>query len=57
MANKNLWGVAIALSVKLASAGEFMPSLKVLGNLLVQQHAFRVAQLVKLGRGFEVGRA
>ena len=39
LANKNLWGVAAALPVKLASTGEFMPSLKVLGNRWVQQRA------------------
>lgn len=37
--------------------GEFMPGLKVLGNRWVQQRAFRVARVVELGRGFEVGRA
>ena len=48
--------MVVALTVELASASAFMPGLKVLGNRWVQQRAIRVARVVELGRGFEVGR-
>ena len=56
LANKNLCGLVVALTVELASVSAFMPGLKVLGNRLVQQREFRVARVVEFGRGFEVGR-
>lgn len=46
-----LGGVAVALAVELTRAGEFMPSLEVFGNGLVQQRALRVAWVVELGLG------
>ena len=56
LAKKSLCGAVLALPVKLASAGKFMPSIKVPGNRLVWQRAFRVVRVVKLGGVFEVCR-
>ena len=39
----------VALPVKLACAGKFMPSLEVLGYGLVEQRALRVARVVEFG--------
>ena len=43
------WGVMVALAVELASTGEFMPGLEVLGNGLVEQRPLGVARVVEFG--------
>jgi hypothetical protein len=51
LAHIGLGGVVIALSVKLACAGQLKPALVVLGYGLVEQRALRVAWIVELGLG------
>ena len=54
LANKNLLGLVVALTVELDIVNECMPGLKVLGYRWAQQPAFSLARVVELGRGFEV---
>lgn len=49
LADLGFWRVVVALPVKLACTGEFMPGLKVFGNRLVEQRALRVARVVEFG--------
>jgi hypothetical protein len=49
LADVGLGGVVVALAVELACTGEFMPSLEMFGNGLVEQRALRVARVVELG--------
>ena len=51
LAHKGARCVVVALAVELACAGEIKPSLKVLGNGLVQQGTLRVARAVEFGFG------
>ena len=44
-----LWGVVVALAVKLAGTCQRVPGLEVLGYGLVQQRTFGVARVVELG--------
>ena len=44
-----LGGLVVALAVELIRAGQLKPSLEVLGNVLVQQRALRVARVVEFG--------
>jgi hypothetical protein len=51
LADIRLWGVVVALAVELTCAGEFMPSLEVFGNGLVEQRALGEARVVEFGLG------
>ena len=49
LAHKGLWRLVVILSVELACAGKFMPSLETVGNGLVKQRALRMARVVESG--------
>ena len=51
LAGKRLWGVVVALPIKLPRAGQLQPSLELVGYRLVHQRALRMARVVELGFG------